>query len=75
MTPTDEMARLRTELANERTLLAYVRTGLAVVAAGVSLIAFFDLLAPRIVGWALSTAGIATFLIGVVRFKSIRRRL
>ena len=69
----DFLAIDRTILANERTFLSYIRTALAQFAAGVSLIKFFDSLLLAFVGWVFIPLGMATFLIGLVRYRRMSR--
>ena len=69
----DVLAAERTRLANDRTLLAFIRTGIGVAAAGVT--AGYAIDEP----WALWTsrllvfAGIAAFIVGVVRYGATQR--
>jgi putative membrane protein len=71
----DELALQRTQLANERTFLAFVRTAIALVAAGASSIHFLEGDALDALGWALIAAGVATILVGMVRFRRVRSLL
>lgn len=70
----DELGRIRTHLANERTLLAYVRTALAFAAAGAGMIHFFPSLVLHVAGWFLVAAAGVIFVVGVVRFLTVKRR-
>jgi len=65
----DHLANCRTSMANERTFLAYVRTALTLVVAGLTFIKFFDSLTIEIVGWVFWPVGVATFLVGLWRFR------
>jgi putative membrane protein len=71
----DDLALQRTQLANERTFLAFVRTAIALVAAGASSIHFLEGDALDALGWAFIAAGVATILVGVVRFRRVRSLL
>jgi len=71
----DELCIIRTHLANERTLLAYVRTALAFVAAGAGMIHFFLSHILRSAGWLLLVGGSVIFLIGAIRFVTVKRRI
>jgi len=71
----DHLAAGRTDLANERTLLAYVRTALALFAAGVTLVHFFESVWLDIVGWTFVPIGVGTFIIGAIRYKTMRDRI
>jgi putative membrane protein len=69
------LAGHRTSLANERTRLAYIRTGLTTFVAGVSFVRFFDHPLIEAIGWAFVPLGVATFLLGLARYKRIREEL
>lgn len=71
----DQLAVERTRLANERTLLAYVRTALGLVGAGVVVIQLIPGWLASAAGAALVLAGLAGIVIGVTRFRQVRRRL
>jgi putative membrane protein len=71
----DELALQRTQLANERTFLAFVRTAIALVAAGASSIHFLEGDALHALGWAFIAAGVATIVVGLVRFRRVRSLL
>jgi putative membrane protein len=71
----DQLAADRTHLANERTLLAYIRTALALVGAGAGLLHFFQTTGSRISGVLLICSGVLGLLIGVWRFRTIRRHI
>lgn len=71
----DELALQRTQLANERTLLAFVRTAIALVAAGASSIHFLEGDALDALGWVFIAAGVATIVLGAVRFRRVRSLL
>lgn len=71
----DNLAADRTHLANERTLLAYIRTALALVGAGAGLLHFFQTTGSRISGGFLIAAGVIGLLIGIWRFRTIRRHI
>ena len=65
----DELAIDRTILSNERTLLAYLRSGVTLLIAGVSIIHFSQQVWFLAVGIACLPGGIATSLIGVMRYR------
>jgi putative membrane protein len=71
----DELALQRTQLANERTFLAFVRTAIALVAAGASSIHFLEGVLLDALGWVFIAAGVATMVLGVVRFRRVRSLL
>ena len=71
----DQLAVDRTHLANERTLLAYIRTALALAGAGAGLLHFFDTSQSRVTGVLLIAAAVSGTLIGVWRFRTVRRHL
>ncbi len=71
----DYLALDRTVLANERTLLSYVRTALAFAGGGVALIQFVESWIGKGLGWVLVPVGAGTFLVGVIRYVQMRRRL
>jgi len=72
----DRLALDRTVLANERTLLAYIRTALALLAGGGTLLRFFR--GNRLIeaaGALLLAFGALAVVGGIVRFRSVTRRL
>ena len=71
----DDLALQRTQLANERTFLAFVRTAIALVAAGASSIHFLEGDVLDALGWIFIAAGVATVVLGVVRFRRVRSLL
>jgi putative membrane protein len=72
----DVLALMRTDLANERTLLAYGRTALMVCASGLTLIKFFpDMMLARGVGWGLTIISAVIGIIGMIRFKKLRKQM
>lgn len=71
----DELALERTLLANERTLLAYVRTALALCGAGVGGALVVDSPASRWLAGAGIAISVATAVIGVFRFRTVRADL
>ena len=62
-------------LANERTFLAYVRTALALGVSGITFVHFFPSPAIAAVGWCFIPLGVATLVVGLVRFRHERRRM
>ncbi len=76
LSPSENLALIRTDLANERTLLAYGRTALLVAGTGVSLIKFIAESAILVgIGWALVAVGIAIGVNGALRFTKLHYRL
>lgn len=71
----DQLAVDRTHLANERTLLAYIRTALALAGAGAGLLQFFDTAQSQVTGVLLLAAGIIGLLVGIWRFRTVRRHI
>jgi putative membrane protein len=71
----EQLAVERTRLANERTLLAYVRTALGLVGAGVLVAKLVPGLVAGAGGIALVLLGVLAMMIGVTRFRRVRRRL
>jgi putative membrane protein len=71
----DNLAADRTHLANERTLLAYIRTALALVGAGAGLLHFFQTTGSRVSGVLLICSGVIGLLLGIWRFRTIRRHI
>lgn len=68
----DHLAIDRTVLANERTFLAYTRTALTLFVAGVTFVHFFESFWLTVVGLAFVPAGLATFVVGVLRFRRVK---
>ncbi len=64
----DALAAERTVLAAERTFLAYIRTGFALLLAGVTATQLVESPALRVAAWAVSSAGVAVFALGIWRF-------
>lgn len=71
----DELAVDRTLLANERTLLAYLRSAMALLIAGISIMHFSQHLWFSAVGILCLPTGLATGVIGVVRFRTMNRAI
>jgi putative membrane protein len=69
----DELAIDRTFLANERTLLAYLRSGVALLIAGVSIMHFSQVDWFWFVGLVCIPAGIITAIVGLVRYRSMKK--
>jgi len=65
----DELAIDRTLLANERTLLAYLRSSVALIIGGLTIIHFTTDGVFRFVGIATIPIGIATGIIGILRYR------
>ncbi len=78
----DHLAADRTILANERTFLAYIRTALTLFVAGLSFVHFKDIFSTQIaifsshvveiIGSVFILLGIATFFVGLVRYRRMR---
>jgi len=71
----DELAVDRTLLSNERTLLAYLRSGVALLIAGVSIIHFTHSGWFWIFGIGCIPTGIATSLVGIARYRRMKRSI
>lgn len=71
----DRDGLFRVTLANQRTFLAYLRTALTMFVAGVTFIRFFDSLLLEVVGWVFVPLAVATLVIGVYRYNSLRVRM
>lgn len=71
----DVLAADRTVLANERTFLAYIRTAIAFLLAGATFMKFFDSFALTVVGWIFIPLTVATLLVGLRRYRKIRRSI
>ena len=72
---TDHLAIDRTVLANERTMLAYIRTALALAVIGATFHHFLEQLVFQVAGTAFLLLGGVTFVVGMVQFWRMRRRL
>jgi len=71
----DRDAIHRTILANQRTFLSYLRTALTFFVAGISFVKFFGNIIVEVIGWAFIPIGIATFVVGLLRYNKLRVRL
>ncbi|MFH1686261.1 MAG: DUF202 domain-containing protein [bacterium] len=71
----DRDAIHRTILANQRTFLSYLRTALTFFVTGVGFLKFFDSLVMEILGGLFIPIGIATFIVGIVRYNKLRVRM
>ncbi len=71
----DHLAADRTILANERTFLAYIRTALTLFVAGLSFVHLkvFDSHIVEAIGVIFILIGIATFFVGLVRYKRTQK--
>ncbi len=69
----DYMAIERTVMANERTFLSYIRAALGLFIGGASFMEFFDNVVIHMVGWLFIPLGLATFGVGLWRYKKIQR--
>lgn len=71
----DHLAIDRTVLSNQNTFLAYIRTALTFVIAGLTFIKFFQIPAIVYLGWAFLPIGVATFVVGFIRYNRLRMKL
>jgi len=71
----DRDAIHRTILANQRTFLSYLRTALTFFVAGISFVKFFDHPVVIWIGYAFVPIGLATFIVGIVRYNALRVRV
>ena len=71
----DELAIDRTLLANERTLMAYLRSGVALLIAGVSIMHFSSKGWFWMIGLGCVPIGIVTGLIGVARYRRMKKKI
>jgi putative membrane protein len=71
----DELAVDRTLLANERTLLAYLRSAVGLAIAGVTILHFSSAGWFRWFGLACIPLGLATGILGVVRYRRMNRAI
>lgn len=72
----DHLALDRTTLANERTVLAYFRTAIMLFVTGLTIIKVFsDDRLLVVVGFGLLPIALAIFILGLLRFLKIRRKL
>jgi putative membrane protein len=75
MTLRDHLAAFRTTLSDQNTFTAYIRTALTLVGAGITFIHFFEVRYVVIIGWAFIPTGIATFIVGFLRYNRLRLKL
>lgn len=68
----DYLAIDRTILSNQNTFLAYVRTALTLFVGGLTFLKFFDSPIIEVIGWIFVPLGVATFIIGALRYNKIR---
>ncbi len=71
----DALAMERTRLANERTFLAYFRTFVVFVSSGFAILRISALKDIHDVGLVLLFLGPVLFVVGVVRFLHVRKKL
>ncbi|VGO13997.1 hypothetical protein PDESU_02554 [Pontiella desulfatans] len=72
----DHLAYDRTVLANERTFLSYARTSITLIIAGGTLIKFLHQEVLMLsLGIAVFSMGGIVLLIGIRRYRSVKRRL
>lgn len=71
----DELAIDRTLLANERTLLAYLRSAVTLIIAGISIMHFASQSWFWTTGIVCIPTGIITGVIGIIRYRSMNRRI
>ena len=72
---TDNLAIERTKLANERTFLAYFRTSIVFLSSGFAIIKIDALRDIADIGYFLMGVAPILFLIGIIRFFYVRRKL
>lgn len=65
----------RTRLANERTFLAYFRTSIVFLSSGFAIIKISALKEVTDIGYFLLIIAPALFLVGLVRFLYVRRKV
>ena len=68
----DYLAVDRTILSNQNTFLAYIRTALTLFVVGLTFIKFFGGVLIAIIGWTFIPIGIATFIVGMLRYNRLR---
>ena len=71
----DFLALQRTKLANERTFLSYNKFSLYLITAGIALIRIENLRPFRILGYLALGASVVVFVVGLIRFLSLRKQL
>ena len=71
----DTLAIERTRLANERTFLAYFRTSIVFLSSGFAIIKISALREVTDIGYFLLIIAPALFLVGLVRFLYVRRKV
>lgn len=72
---TDHLAAARSILAVERTFLAYQRTALTQLAVAATFLRFFDHPVLTVLGWLLVPASVITMILGLVRYRRMRKRI
>ena len=72
---TDVLAMERTHLANERTFLAYFRTSIVFLSSGFAILKITVLSEIRDVGYFLTILAPVLFLVGLLRFFYVKRKL
>ncbi len=71
-----ELAEERTMMANQRTFLAFIRTALMGLATGITFIKVFTTDSFLVIaGWLLLPVSIVTFVVGLVQYIRIKKRL
>jgi putative membrane protein len=71
----DYLALDRTVLANERTLLSYFRLVLGLVSIGAGMVGILDFLWTTILGYMFIGVGSIALIIGIVRYRSVKKKL
>lgn len=71
----DHLALERTRLANERTLFAYLRTSLYLLTAGIGIFQVESISRLDGLAWICIIAGIVLFVLGIIRFRRMRKCL
>lgn len=71
----DHLALERTRLANERTLFSYIRTSLYLLTAGIGIFQVESISHLDGLAWICIIAGIVLFVLGIIRFRRMRKCL
>lgn len=71
----DYLALDRTRLANDRTLLSFLRTSLYLLATAIAFFELESLESVRFVTWLLISASAASFVVGVVNYVRMKRKI
>lgn len=71
----DYLALDRTRLANVRTLLSFLRTSLYLLATAIAFLELESLERLRSLTWLLGSASIASFVVGLVNYIRMKRKI